>query len=181
MTLGRDPLHHRLGGVLILAVFGATAILIEIAPLTGPRGGTPTPDLLFCVATFLAIRRPSGSPAAIILLLGLARDLISGGPVGLGALVLLGGVETLRASAEGLRRRGRLIEFALVVLVACAMGLAQYIVLAITFAAPPPLGALALRATATGLAYLAVFFLFRQILRIRAERPRDMRLSTLAD
>lgn len=177
---GRPSFYLRWTGVVILISFGWLAILLELAPLNEEAGALPSPDILFCVVAFLVMRRPGGAPGVLILALGLARDLLGGGPVGLGALVLLAAAEILRAMAETLRRRSRIYEFAAIAALATLMTAAQVIVLTISFAALPPIDVLGVRLLMTVGAYLVVFFLFRQILRIRAERTNELRLGRSA-
>ena len=174
---GRLSLYIRWSGMFFLVLFGWLAILLELAPLNEAAGALPSPDILLCVVIFLVVRRPVGTPGVLVLALGLARDLLGGGPVGLGALVLLAAAETVRALAGPLRRRSRLYEFAMVAALAAATALAQVIVLTMTFAALPPLELLGLRFLMTVGAYLVVFVLFRQVLRIRAERSSELRLG----
>lgn len=153
--------------LFVLLGFGWVAILLELAPLREAAGRTPSPDLLFCVCVYLALRRPAATPASAILLLGLARDLIGGGaPAGLGALSLLAAVEALRALRARLRRRAAFYEFAAVSFAAAAMIGAQIALLALTFAPTPSLDVMLLRLLATALAYVLVFALFRVALRI---------------
>ena len=89
--------------VIVLAAFGWLAILLEMAPLNEDARAFPAPDLLFCVCAYFALRRPSGSPGLLVGVLGLCRDLVSGGPVGLGAMSLIAGVETMRSVGDAIR------------------------------------------------------------------------------
>lgn len=174
---GRPSLYLRWTGTLILLCFGWLAILLELAPINEAAGALPSPDILFCVVAFLVMRRPGSAPGVLILTLGLARDLLGGGPVGLGALTLLAAAETLRYLAEPLRRRSRIYEFLAIALLAAAIAIAHVIVLTMALAAVPPLDVLAMRLVMTVGTYFLVFFLFRQILRIRAERLGDRRFG----
>ncbi|MGB0412271.1 MAG: hypothetical protein ACPGFA_11830 [Pikeienuella sp.] len=174
---GRTSLYSRWTSALVLISFGWVAILLELAPLNKAAGALPSPDILFCVVAFLVMRRPGGAPGILILGLGLARDLLSGGPVGLGALALLATAEALRVMAEPLRRRARGYEFAAVAVLALGATVAKIIILTATLAALPPLDLLGMRLLMTVGTYFIVFFLFRQILRIRAERTNDLRLG----
>lgn len=171
-------LYLRWTGALILLSFGWLAILLELAPLNEAAGALPAPDILFCVVAFLVMRRPGGASGVLILTLGLARDLLGGGPVGLGALTLLAAAETLRFLAEPLRRRSRVYEFLAVAATAAIISVAHVVILTISLAAVPPLEILALRLLMTVAAYFVVFFFFRQILRIRAERLGDRRFGS---
>ena len=176
-TTGRPSLYLRWTGALILVSFGWLAILLELAPLNEAASALPSPDILFCVVAFLVMRRPGGAPGVLILTLGLARDLLGGGPVGLGALTLLAAAETLRYLAEPLRRRSRIYEFASIAVLAGLISIAHVVILTMSFAAVPPLDILAMRLVMTVGAYFIVFFFFRQVLRIRAERLGDRRFG----
>ncbi|MEL7464419.1 MAG: hypothetical protein AAFN79_10155, partial [Pseudomonadota bacterium] len=100
----RDPAYARWLNALVLIGFGWLAILLELAPLGARASAAPSPELLFCVAAFLALRRPGSTPSALVLLLGLANDVLGGGPAGLGALTMLAAVEALRANRDWLLR-----------------------------------------------------------------------------
>ncbi|WP_340108549.1 hypothetical protein [Pikeienuella sp. HZG-20] len=168
-----------LANMAVLISFGWLAILISLTPVDARASAAPTPDLLFCVAAFLAIRRPRATPAALILILGLARDLASGGPVGLGALALWGGVEFLRF------RRDRLIrsfvaEAGAVAFAIVAMTAAQLALLLLALTPSPPLEVLGIGALATFAAYFGVALIFRHIFRIRPETEENLKLSDRA-
>lgn len=165
----RDGKYTRALNAAVLVAFGWLAILIEIAPLGARASETPSPDLLFCVASYLAIRRPTATPASLILLLGLARDFIGGGAVGLGALCLLGAVEILRRSRERLMRRSFGYELGVVAVVALAMSVVQVVVLTFAFAPSPALETLGLGVVVTVASYALVALVFRYILRLRAD------------
>ncbi|MEO0360127.1 MAG: rod shape-determining protein MreD, partial [Pseudomonadota bacterium] len=149
-------------------------VQIELAPLGARAGATPAPDLLFCVVACLVLRRPEESPAILILLIGLARDLVGGGPVGLGALLLFAGAEALRLAGERARRLSLLREFVTVALAVLALSAAEALVFALTLAPTPPLEIVGLGALVTCAAYPAVVALLQGVFRIRraAEDPR---------
>lgn len=172
----RGPFLARWANLLVLMAFGWLAIQIELAPLGGAASATPAPDLLFCVAGFLALRRPAESPAALILILGLARDLLGGGPAGLGAIALLIGTAIMRAAAEALRRRTLLHELALVAAAILAMTVIEALAMTLTLAPTPPLDVIGLGALTTFVAYLGVGLLLHWVLRIR-RAPLETRLS----
>lgn len=161
---------------LVLIGFAWLAILIELAPLNEQASTMPAPDLLFCVAAFLVLRRPSATPAFLIVILGLARDLLGGGPVGLGALALVAAIECLRALGDFLSRHNFLFEFGAIVAASFVLVGLQTFGLLITFSAVPPIEQLGLRVPGTIGAYLWVFVLFRWVLRVRGEFAADSRL-----
>lgn len=165
----RDAKYALVVNALVLLAFGWAAILIEIAPLGGRAGATPSPDLLFCVAAVLVLRRPAATPASLVLLLGLARDLVSGGAVGLGALTLLAAVEVLRWTRERLQRRSFIYEFAAVGALAIAMSLVQVVILTFAFTPSPALETLGLGVLVTVAAYIGIALVFRFVLRLRGD------------
>lgn len=159
----------------VLLSFGWLAILIGLAPIDARASARPSPDLLFCVAAFLAIRRPSATPAILVLLLGLARDLIGGAPLGLGALTLWGAVEYLRFHRNGLI--GSLpTEIGTIAVLAFLIPLLHLAAMTLVLAPSPALEVLASGAIATIFAYCAVALLFRFVFRIRGEAEENLRL-----
>lgn len=171
----RAPSYMRFANAMVLAGFGWLAILLELAPVDLRASATPSPDLLFCVSAFLVIRRPSSTPAALIVVLGLARDLIGGGPVGVGALSLMLAVEALRFHRDALIRSWAR-EFAAVALVAFAMIAAQVVALTLAFAPSPALDTLALGGVFTCFAYVALALLLRYLFRIKGEAAENLTL-----
>ena len=173
----RTPAYLKLLNALVLLGFGWLAILIELTPLNEDVGAMPAPDLLFCVCAFLVLRRPSATPGVLIVGLGLARELLGGGPVGLGALTLLAAVEVLRIIGELLHRRPLIFEFAAIGALILAISTLQIFAMLITFSPIPPLDQIGLRALGTIVAYLGVYVVFRWMLRVRGEFIEDRRLS----
>lgn len=151
------------------AFAGWLALSIELAPGLGA-----TPDLLFCVAAFWAIRRPRSAPAAAILALGLARDLLDGGPVGAGALGLLAATELLRAQGATLRRRSLLVEGVHVAAAATIAAGLPWLLVGLTLADTPLVADVARRIGLTAVGWLATVFALRGLLRLRSDvTPAD--------
>ncbi len=173
----RAPSYLKWLNSLVLIGFAWLAILIELTPLNEEASTMPAPDLLFCVSAFLVLRRPSATPGFLIVFLGLARDLIGGGPVGLGALALFASIEGLRALGEFLGRRSFIFELGAVSAFSFLVITLQTIGLLITFTQPPPLDQLALRGLGTIAAYIWIFIFFRWVLRVRGEFADDRRLT----
>lgn len=176
----RAPSYLKWLNSLVLIGFAWIAILIELTPLNEEASTMPAPDLLFCVAAFLVLRRPSATPAFLIVILGLTRDLLGGGPVGLGALALVAAIESLRALGEFLSRHNFLFELAAVAAFSFVMIGLQAFGLLITFAPTPPLDQLGLRVLGTIAAYLWIYIFFRWVLRVRGEFAADNRLTRKA-
>ncbi|MGB0505775.1 MAG: rod shape-determining protein MreD [Pikeienuella sp.] len=165
---GRVTLYQRLSAAALLIVFGWLAILIEITPINQSVTAPSSPDILFCILAFMAIRRPDTTSVWLVLLLALSRDLLTGGPVGLGALTILAAVESLRIISALLRRR-RVIEIAAIITAAFAINIIQAVLLTVTLADTPSLMPLLERTVFTIATYPIVFFLFRQVLRVRGD------------
>ena len=177
---GRAPIYLPVLNTLVLIGFGWLAIVIELAPL-GPAGAHASPDLLFAVAAFLVLRRPSATPTLFVLLLGLARDILSGGPTGLGALALLFGVEALRAYRPTLARRSFVSEFLAISAVAALASAFQALALVVTLTPLPALSIVGARILETLVAYLAIAVLFRYVLRIQADPLENTRMIGRAE
>lgn len=161
---------------IVLVAFGWLAILIGLTPVNMRASAAPSPDVLFCVAAFLAIRRPAATPPVLVLLLGLLRDLAGGGPAGLGALMLLAAVEYLRYRREWLLR-SLFTELGGVAVTILAMVALQLGLLLLALTPSPPLEVLAEGVGTTFIAYLIVWLVFRNIFRIMPEVDENMKLT----
>lgn len=151
---------------LALSALGALLLALELAPRSA---GAPAPDLLFCLFGAVALARPVAAPLAAPFLLGLARDLLIGGPLGVGALGLLLALELLRAAPTG--RRAHALRWLAAVL-ALALGLAATCALMALSAAPlPGPEALAARLFATAL----LFPLFMALVALAPRLGREAR------
>jgi rod shape-determining protein MreD len=124
------------------------------------------PDLLFCVAALWSIRRPAAVPLTVLFALALARDLVSGAPVGLGALAFVLVCAALRGNSAALRRRAFPVEWLTVATAAALMLTVHQALLMVTLAPTPSLEGLGLRFGVTALAYPAVALFFRWAARI---------------
>lgn len=139
-----------------LGIVGMLAVTVEAAPLGISAAAWPSPDLLFCVVAFWALRAPQAVPVLLVFALGLMRDLLTDLPVGLGALTLVFGAEVLKGRQPTLTRQPFGIAWGWVALVAAGMAAALWIGVAVSLAEPPGIGPLALQVLATALVYPAV-------------------------
>lgn len=171
----RAPRTLYWANIIVLIAFGWLAILISLTPLDARASATPSPDLLFCVAAFLAIRRPAATPPILVLLLGLLRDFAGGGPIGVSALALLGAVEYLRLKRDWLLR-SVMTELWVIAAVIFAMTAAQLAFLLLALTPSPPLEVLAVGVISTFIAYLFVWLIFRNIFRIMPETDENLKL-----
>lgn len=165
--------------VIVLIAFGWLAILIGLTPVNMRASAAPSPDILFCVAAFLAIRRSSATPPVLVLLLGLLRDLTGGGPTGLGALTLLAAVEYLRYRREWLLR-SFFTEIWAVAATIFVMAAAQLALLLLALTPSPPLEVLADGVGTTFVAYLIVWLIFRNVFRIMPDVDENLKLTKRA-
>lgn len=160
-----------LRGVVMIgaALFGLFLMMSPVRP--GTLGGV-APDLLACVVFFWVLRRPAQANMGVIFALGITADLLLGRPVGLGALALLLITEFLRTQSATLRDLHFLFEWVVVIVVLLASILAQHMVLWLTFAPSPGLGAQLSSAFATALSYPLVAVLGRYALGLRYPKRR---------
>jgi len=152
----------RLAGFAAFAALAWLAIALSLAPIGGEIGALPGPDLLFCVVAVVSARRPALAPPVLVFAIGLIRDLLGGGAIGIGALALTVASAALAAQAEALRRRGFLAEWGLAAAwAACALAL-QWALLTVTLAPAPPLASLGGGLLATALTYPLCALLLRK-------------------
>lgn len=161
----------RFARMMFMLGLGVLAIYIEIAPLGIGPGARPSPDLVLCVVAYWAIRRPDSTPALLVFVLGLMRDLISDVPVGAGALSLVLAAEALKTWRRALARSGFLREWMAIFSAALATAALQWSLVLITLAQPPFLDQLLNQCLYTAMAYPVVAVLFRWVLRISWRKP----------
>jgi rod shape-determining protein MreD len=146
----------------LLLFFGWAGLAVELAP----GRAMPRPDVLFCVIALWSLRRPLWTASLAVFALGLARDLIGGGPAGLGAITLLMASVVLRAQAAAVRRRSVLIEWAAAAAAFALMTLAQQALLTLTLSPTPPTDDLLMRLAATALVWPAIAISLRWAVRL---------------
>jgi rod shape-determining protein MreD len=150
-----------LGRLAATAVLLGLAIAVDLAPLAQGAQGWPMPDLLLCAVACIVARRPQMLPAWMAFVAGLARDLLSGGPVGPAAAALLIGAAYLRECAATPRGPGFAVEWLRFAAVAGGTLILPAVLLWITFAGVPDPAALGVRWAATVAAYPVVVSLLR--------------------
>jgi rod shape-determining protein MreD len=87
-------------GRLLPAATMIVAVLITVIPVRIPGYAALTPAFTLMAAYHWTIYRPDLLPASVLFGIGLAEDLVTGGPVGITALLLL----IARAAVLNLRR-----------------------------------------------------------------------------
>lgn len=161
---------ERLRLLLAVAIAWGAALLAQMTPLGLSPEAWPTPDLVFCVLAVAAIARPDALPVPAAFGFALVADFVTGGPVGAGALALFLSLETLKLWSRLQDRPSRLRDLAALAAAAAASLLLPWLMMRLTFAGAPPLGALGLRWLATMAAAPLVAGAMRYGLRIRRLR-----------
>ncbi|MFN3614493.1 MAG: hypothetical protein ACK4WC_08035 [Rubrimonas sp.] len=152
----------RLFSLGLMIFFGWAGLAVELAP----GRAMPRPDILFCVVALWSLRRPLWTASLAVFALGLARDLLGGGPVGLGAITLLLASAVMRGRAAAVRRRSMLVEWATVAAAFALMMLAQQALLTLTLAPTIPTEDIVLRLAATATVWPAIALALRWAVRI---------------
>lgn len=153
--------------MLYLARLAATAVLlglaiaVDLAPLAQGAQGWPVPDLLLCAVACIVGRRPRMLPSWLVFAAGLARDLLSGAPVGPGTAALVVGAAYLRDRAATPRGPSFAAEWLRFAAVAGGTLILPAALLWVTFAGVPDAAALGSRWAATVAAYPLVVGLLR--------------------
>lgn len=162
----------RMTGFVLTA---ALAILLEVAPLGLSAAAAPAPDLVASVVFFWALRRPEATPALLVFLVAILRDLIAGGPVGAAALTLVLGSAAVRT------RNGAhaplYLEFLMFTVFALLTALVAWLLVWLTAGGAPALSAVLSRAAVTVLCYPLVYIVLRSLLRIRSREAAERHMS----
>ena len=159
MVFAALPMLARLLTWTTVAVGVALAAAIDFMPLLGAAKTWPVPDLLLCLVVCLSLRRPAWLPLALVFAAGLGRDLLTGGAVGAGAMVLLLIADRLSSRATAQRSAGWLGEWAAAAAAAVLMVAVPALLVWLVLADVPSAGALLDRWLATVAAYPVVALL----------------------
>ncbi|QDL90677.1 rod shape-determining protein MreD [Paroceanicella profunda] len=163
--------------LVALPVVAALGLLVSLAPVGLSATDMPMPDLVFLPLAVWLVRRPEAAPLLVIFAIGLAADLLRGGPLGIGALGLLGVSELLRRMADGLVRGPFMIEWLVVGGLFIGLLAFQCIALWLTFSPRPAFGLLWQHAAGTVLLYPLIAFALRPL---AGSRGRAAGLRSLA-
>ena len=143
----------RLFASLLPAVLALSLVLLANMPVSFTGGLLPVPALALACVYFWVLVRPDLMPPIVVLLIGLAEDLLSGGPPGLwaaGFLAALWLTDKQRETFAGLTGAGALIGFAGAMLFASACA---YVLAAIVYLRLAPVAPLLLQSTTTVIFY----------------------------
>lgn len=161
--------------IAALAVIGLLAVFAEVAPTGFRTEARPSPDLLFAVVAYWAVRRPGSTPILLVFALGLCRDLLADVPVGAGALTLVLAAEFLRTQGAVLVRQSFLLEWATIAMTCLAMFSGQFLLVVLTLAQPPYLLDLLWQGLYTAAVYPPLALGLRWVLRIGWKGARQRR------
>jgi rod shape-determining protein MreD len=126
---------------------------------------------VFLVVAYWSLRRPEAAGLLAVFALGLARDLLTDTPPGLGALSLVLASEYLKAMGPVLARWRFVAEWFIVVM-ALALALAlQWLTVLLLLAHPPYLSDLGLQWLASVALYPVLALVLRWLFRIGWRKP----------
>jgi len=156
---------------VLLTVVAGLAIALEAAPIGLSALALPSPDLVSCVVIVWVLRAPEAAPLILVFAIGVARDLLTDVPPGLGALSLVMAAELVRLRRATLVRRHFAFEWLWVGLALAAMMLLQWLGVLISLAQPPYLTDLAQVFVLTLALYPVVAVVCRWGLGLRPAQP----------
>lgn len=163
---------NRLLRLVLLLVLGLLAIYGEAAPIGQAADAWPSPDMLFLVVAFFSVRRPGTALLLWVFLLGLARDLLTDTPVGIGALSLVAASEALKSLHLSLRRGSFPAELLAVAAALAGMLAVQWLVVVTTLLPAPPLGVMLKQWALTVALYPVLALVLRWLFRVGWRRSR---------
>ncbi|WP_118135320.1 rod shape-determining protein MreD [Oceanicella sp. SM1341] len=163
-------------GMVALPLVSALGLLISLAPVGLSATDMPMPDLVYLPIAVWLIRRPEAAPLLLVFAIGLAADLLRGGPLGIGVLGLIGAGELLRRMSEGLVRGPFMMEWLVAGGLFIGLLAFQCVALWLTFSPRPAFGLLWQHAAGTVLLYPLVAFALRPLTgpRGRASAERSL-------
>jgi rod shape-determining protein MreD len=136
------------------------AVVIVNLPISLTGGAMPAPLLAFTAIYFWALMRPDLMPSLAVLIIGLAEDLLSGGPAGLwaaGFLAAYAFADRQRETLAGLSGIGAVLGFAAAIFIASFVA---YLLACLVYWRMAPIGPLFLTAIVTIAFYpLAAWFM----------------------
>ncbi len=97
---------RRLKSLQVAIVFSlscAVILFVKLIPLDLLPGRIAPPDIMFCLAVALLIRRPGALPMWLVALVFLLNDILLSQPLGLWALIVLATSEVVRGTRSNVR------------------------------------------------------------------------------
>ena len=144
------------------------AVLLTVLPLGIPFAAVVTPFLSLMAVYYWSIYRPDLLPPAAVFVLGVLQDMLTGGPVGLLALVLL----LVQALAVSQRRillgQAFSVEWAGLLLVVAGAGAVSWTLASVYYLALVPPVPFVVQALITAALYPLGSWLFARVARVTA-------------
>ena len=144
------------------------AVLLTVLPLGIPFAAVVTPFLSLMAVYYWSIYRPDLLPPAVVCVLGVLQDMLTGGPVGLLALVLL----LVQALAVSQRRillgQAFSVEWAGLLLVVAGAGAVSWTLASVYYLALVPPVPFVVQALITVALYPLGSWLFARVARVTA-------------
>jgi rod shape-determining protein MreD len=144
------------------------AVLLTVLPLGIPFAAVVTPFLSLMAVYYWSIYRPDLLPPAVVFVLGVLQDMLTGGPVGLLALVLL----LVQALAVSQRRillgQAFSVEWAGLLLVVAGAGAVSWTLASVYYLALVPPVPFVVQALITVALYPLGSWLFARVARVTA-------------
>jgi len=161
----------RLMNIALMLAMGMAVLFLEAAPMGLAADARPSPDLVFLVVAYWSLRRPDVAVLIAVFALGLARDLLTDTPAGIGALSLVLAAEYLKMMAP-LLARWRFVAEWFVVAMALLLTLAlQWLSVLLLLAHPPYLSDLGWQWLASMALYPVLALVLRWLFRIGWRKP----------
>ena len=154
-------MHDRFGNPLISflaagipVLSGFLGVLASSIPISLTGGLIPPPLFALMPVYFWSLVRPDLMPPGAVFFIGLAEDILSGGPPGIWAatfLICYAFLDRQRETFAGLASYGAILGFAAVMLVAC---LIAYGLVVLVYSHTPPIARLMLEVAVTVIFYI---------------------------
>jgi rod shape-determining protein MreD len=122
-----DQTGRRFLPVVTAMLLGVLAVL----PIGIPQWGALAPPLMLIAVFYWSLVRPDLMPPTAAFLLGLFQDMLSGAPIGSGALVMVATQWTMRGQQRFLVNRPFLLLWSAFIPVAAGAGLIEWLVYAL--------------------------------------------------
>jgi rod shape-determining protein MreD len=139
---------------LIPVLSGFLGVIVSSIPISLTGGLIPPPLLALMPIYFWLLVRPDLMPAGAVFAIGLAEDILSGGPPGIWAatfLICFAFLDSQRDSFAGLASYGAILGFAMVMLIACFVA---YALVVLIYSHTPPIEPLMLEVAVTVVFYV---------------------------
>lgn len=160
-----------------VTITGLAGVLLMIAPLGLGADTWPGPHLLLMALAFWCVRRPVATPPLLVFALGLFHDLLRAGPVGAELFALLIVIQTLRGLSSRKPPNGLLEETLRFAAAMVAYSVIVSALLALAYAAVPPLDRQAARVLLTVALYPVAALVLQRLWGVRSDDARFLHLS----